>query len=553
MHIDVESGIFAQKFAAAITSKPELLAGALQVNNDLRDALGAGFTPERFLAGAACYMRPSRDFHGLEHLFAMARKSDDPVLKQYPGSADMSAVAGFYHDTEYPSIGEDFDVNVAPLIATYVAEVEGKKPKAYTIEPLGKNDKWGKALYALFGLEANNLLQPFGEPGGLNEFPSAVFALHELLEMQKINPQKVTDTFILGVLASIQATVPFKAADRMEKLRSRINALKADFSLENQDIDTIMVAATHTANRDISSFLGKLDPVKIGEAPTEESALHTMYWGDRLSTEEVPSLRIGGDELKEPGEYTPADFLEARTRRAGLYHVALKVENGAYTNMFYATPLSDDTTYPGQAWVNDANRLAYENNQAVALAQKTRLIAAAMVYALADKQGAAKTVQIKDFLKDTTANIHATLPEGADDITKRAFACLSDRQDSSYDINRSPIAQLLLSKMSEAEIDALSNQIFVAMRGNFFADPKIMPTPEAQRGNEFLKIIQGSEKASAALSTVQEILNTQRLGGYLHKPGPDGNGTSWANRVTPPDAAVSASTSGAQQNKGRES
>src|SRR5690348_7348931 len=78
---------------------------------NLHDVLGDKFTHARFDQWKKQYERESRLFHGLDHLLAMTER--DPSLsekskneKEIHSAAAYSIVAGFFHDTDYPSISE---------------------------------------------------------------------------------------------------------------------------------------------------------------------------------------------------------------------------------------------------------------------------------------------------------------------------------------------------------------------------------------------------------------------------------------------------------------
>jgi hypothetical protein len=285
-----------------------------------------------------------------------------------------------------------------------------------------------------------------------------------------------------------------------------------------------MIAATHTANKDVSGFLGGLDPMVQSE-PTTLSVLSTLKGGDLLSPEEVPALRMKTRPRGTPsGLYTPADFLKARLKRAGLYHMVLPGKDETFPNLFYEASLSDGSQYPINGWVQKANKLAYANNLPVRVAEYARLISSGMVYAIAACVGQdadPEKVKLADLVSKIETRLKPELPPDASKVRRLAFACLNGRElASGYDIRRSPIAELVLSCIDEKAVEDIGK----ASRGLLFP----VPQPKAYLAllnkaglSDVVEKVKDQMEISAHLSSkprIAELLGKTQIAPFLSGP-----------------------------------
>ena len=468
--------------------------------DNLHEVLGDKFVYERFVNWQNQYLRESREFHGLNHMLAMSELNENLTEQQGHKSAGVySMVAGFFHDEDYPSISEDMKPISKRFIDKYIENKDGKK----VIKRIAQDDRIGQILLGVFGFYEGQTLSPFptfGEnpnPGGMNEFYCAVAAASELKELGK------DEHFITAIVAGIEATIPFRAPTRMTALRTRVEKTSSnlDIGLTAHEIDEIMVGATHLANLDVLSFLGGLNPEEPNVKPTTASVLYTIKGGDMLSPEEIPQLRTKGmpPEIGS-GNYTPREFLNARVKRAGLYHLVLPGNDTerSIPNLFFETKLSGGNTYPPNDWADKANKLAYEVNASVRVAEYSRLISAGIVNALTTLSGGGGR-KVKDLLGGMQNIMQpCNLPDDASQVRKLAFACLNGREPASdHDIRRSPIAEYILSKLDENQVTEFGK----AARASLFL------TPAQQRDETITK-----EKAQEFL-----VLATKYLGQDVEK------------------------------------
>ncbi len=437
------------------------------------EALGPKLSFERYQEWLSQWNRPSRNFHGLSHLFAMS---------QLPPQLDASAaiyamVGGFFHDDEYPTIGE----NITPVSKRYIDKYIEVKDGKHILKSLDANDQIGKVLYGVFGYQPGQALSPFG---GMNEFYSAAAAAGEMQELGK-NPK-----FILGVTSVIEATIPFGNPDRMDKLRERVVSVSQDLNLNlsANDVDQMMIASVYTANKDVSGFLGGLDPLNPEAKPTTQSVINTIMGGSMLNAEEIPTMRLAGKSRDtSPGDYPSDDFLAAKLKRAGLYQLVLKGndQDRSIPNLYFETTLSGGDVYPPDRWVPKANALAYENNLPVRTAEYARLISHGIVNSIAQLAGALndpKLVSVKDFVDGMGDRIDVKLPADVSKTRRLAYEAVSGRLPTTKqdDVTRSPLAELVIAKLDEHEIQGL------ALKARELLFPERKPEAFLKAANELL-------------------------------------------------------------------
>lgn len=470
--------------------------------SNLREELGSKFTFERFLGWVGQYLRASREFHGIDHLLAMS-KLEDPVLGfGLPSNSKVySMVAGFFHDEDYPSISEELTPISKRYVEKYV-DIQGGKKFVRELDP---NDKTGKILYSIFGFKPGQELSAFPifaegkltNPGGMNEFYCAAAAASELAELGK------DAKFIAAVVTGIEATIPFRNPNRMNELKARLSTTNTELKLglTDAEMDEIMIGAVYTANKDVISFLGGLDP-QIHDSATTLSVINTIKGGDMLSPEEIPSLRMKDQPLnKSAGEYPPADFLAARIKRAGLYQLVIpgKTAEGTIPNLFFNVSLSDGSKFPANGWTEKANKLAFANNKPVRVAEYARLISAGVIHcvsALGNEATDPTKIMLKDLVTGMAERLSIPgLPVDATQERKLAFACLDGRHATSgHDIRRSPLAELVLSRLDENQVEELGQK----SRGVLF--PKCNPQAFLELATEYLGNIVGQIRDEMAHS-----------------------------------------------------
>jgi hypothetical protein len=420
------------------------------------------FPAARFQQWIGQYTRNTRLFHGIEHLLDMT--AEDKTLTAR-GNA-YAVIGSFFHDAEYPSIGEKMTEVSERYLRKYIrTEDDGKGGLNHFVRSdLNESDRITKILLKTFGVKPGEQLSPFG---CLNEFYSAVAAAEEMKRLD------CDEKLILGVIVNIQATVPFgQDKDRFNIIRARAVEVNKDLGLglTKPDVDTIMMAAVKTANLDVLGFLGGLDPLDPSARPSINSVLETIAGGDRLRPEEVRALMLRGAPQSER-HFPLDDFLMARIKGAGLYLGVIPGDHEQKTipNLFHSVTLSDGTIYPPKEWTEKANKLAYENTQPVKVAECARMLSVSAIWAISKLSGNEELgpdkIRLQDLVSGSDNRIEETdLPESSSSVRRLADACLSGRHETDYDIKRSPIAQLIIREVDETKVLELATKLIGVAR-----------------------------------------------------------------------------------------
>jgi len=415
--------------------------------------LGARDLPaEKFIDVVSAYSRDSRFFHALGHLFEMTEQ--DTLEYRKLGDAfhnkltprellrlqQINHLAGFYHDMEYVTVDGSMHISNQDLLATCVTEKDGVYTINSNVPPVAR------LVNAVFGFKEGDALNPFG---GANEYLSALAAA---LNLQQIG---VLDRDILGVVASIEATVPFRGENRMNELRARMLEAAADAGItggwRDREIDMLVANAVLLANRDISSLLGGL--TQAGEPVTAWHLQNMSISNENMQLEEVPALRVD-----KPGAYPPIELMKGILKRACLFSSMLAPDGTVY-KCFHGVELpSQESEYPPEDEVKLKNTLVAKTASASGIMYKARLAAAALVTALAKEKGVdeksmAQLLHARDTHQET---LLAPSIEARSDSERIVYEVLGHNRDvAQNDTPKSYIAAYLLAKLGEKGIDAM--------------------------------------------------------------------------------------------------
>ena len=382
----------------------------------------------------------------------------------------ISRIGAFFHDADYPGINEPLAGISKPIIETYVEDRDGLK----YLKPIDAADHVGQLVSDIFGYTDGKQLTAMN---GINEYYSAIGAATQLHALG------VPMADIAAVVSAIEATIAFRSPTRMDELRGRLEAANAKFNLGMTPIaiDEAMVAATFTANKDIVGLIGGLDPDK-DTAATLASVKYTIEHSDRLSPEEVGELNPRTNEAKVPGEYKPLDLVKGCLKRAGLHQFAIPgdPQTGRIDKLFHGMTLSNGQAFPPQEEVTRLNTLGYKNNRPGKLASSARLVATALVHALATEEGR-QDMRVSDLLSPYGLPLEHQQPAG-DEHSPRvlAYQVLQDRDTAGgdgYDISKSPIASLILAQSELTDDDII--ELGKATRGYMMPNPPVV-APNAE-------------------------------------------------------------------------
>jgi len=174
----------------------------------------------------------SRDYHGLQHLFAVAA-----------GLPPLARLAAIYHDTVYLSVDGGYPPDVGGRIDGVVEH------RGTAFFPANPPDGLMEDLATIFGFSPGQELK---HGDGLSEYLSAALAMRELSAFLGLKD-------LWAVAACIEATIPFRAPVQGITpdvlLGRRLACLWRDgTALTEEEIDGIRILAVRMSNADVASF-----------------------------------------------------------------------------------------------------------------------------------------------------------------------------------------------------------------------------------------------------------------------------------------------------------
>ncbi len=521
------------KKAAGKDAVKRQIAPLVQLFDDVRNAVYAMlpedrqgdapqtvFPVEQFNAVIGAYDQNSRYFHNLSHLLEMTHI--DPtaygrLAEAFDGrdsglsAADISRLqkinllAGLFHDEEYAHVdGKLSEAGKGLEAQGYVKKENGTYKIGDSFDP--KHRDVAEMVLEVFNFDYGETLSPTPNPavnpkGGMNEFLSA---LNAALVLSDAGLSKAD---VLGVVTSIEATVPFKDENRMRVLRDRLDALAAEdpsiFGKRDAEFEADKLAANAAllANQDVMGLTGGLRP---GEAVTEDHVRGVLAGTDRLHTEEVPDLRV-----KETGHYEPKSLLTALFKQNALFNGVLADESRA--RVFHGIDIrSTGKHYPPEGALEQMEGMAREVTRHMRVIMKARTAAVGLVTAIAQSRGI-DNGHIAELLKDLELNGKFQAVRDAEpfqktrkdepDLQKKeekeekiAFNILStDREVGRHDTPRSLIASELIRHIGMKGISR--------MVGGAFPAPKDAPD---KGSHVFPMIIKAKGAADAFLARARE-------------------------------------------------
>ncbi len=174
---------------------PSLLACCLQLFQKALDQLQISYTSEqleKWMLGIHYAMTTrSRNFHQLDHVLDVGR-----------GLQPLQVIAALYHDVVYFQVDQGFSPTVQQKFKDALVTRDNRFYAA--TEPA---DAKVRLVREVFDFPSEQELNVFG---GLNEFLSAVVAIHDLGEF-------LSDLQVAAVAACIRATIPFQGLDASGK------------------------------------------------------------------------------------------------------------------------------------------------------------------------------------------------------------------------------------------------------------------------------------------------------------------------------------------------
>jgi hypothetical protein len=252
-----------------------------------------------------------RIYHTSAHVFTMCERMNP-----------RQTLAALFHDVVYFQLDDGFPRRAHGVLRR-VARSGGKSVVVKTIDP---SDAGLVACATVFGFTSGQKLPLYG---GLNEFLSAVVAARSLQPYLPLSE-------VIGVIACIEATVPFRGANREGHemadalaVRVRSAARQLDVPLDDAAIDSILHDAVSLANRDVASFADP-DPgtflsttwqlIEESNAPLAAVGVYSIReYRDALTRMEAFLATLNADNIfhryKGTPDETEFESLRAASRR----------------------------------------------------------------------------------------------------------------------------------------------------------------------------------------------------------------------------------------------
>lgn len=418
-----------------------------------------------FKKWADAYQQGSRFFHNLNHLDEMTDTPRRPygdlaIALEMTGAEltrlqEQNILAGFYHDVEYVHVDGDITPYGQKVLEGFI--LQDPSNKSWKIKD-GFDDQEHKPIIDMvlkvFGKKNGETLSPFA---GMNELLSAMEAAIDL------KGQGVSDKDILQVVASIEATIPFRDEKRMNALRDRVAAAAQGIglTLEERDVDIIVGGATVLANQDVIGLAGGLNH----DRPLTADNIRKVLKGtDELHAEEVPALRTS-----IPGDYPPRELAKALLKQHTLFNYMFSdnatFPNGAAMNtkVFHSVKFSNGTAFPPRDEIDKHEHMARKQIAPVlGLVLRARLAAVRAIAGLAQERQLGDT-PIKDLLAGGMSEVEAKIDKAYKFSTpeeQMAFDVLfNERVVGTHDVPRSLLAAYLLQKLGKKEIEKLAPDV----------------------------------------------------------------------------------------------
>lgn len=170
----------------------------------------------------------TRYFHSVQHVMDVAG-DDDPV----------EMLAGLYHDVVYYQVDQGLAPRIRALLDPYFVAVNG----VFQLRtPVLAVDPPVQRVCTVFGRDPTAPLPALGQ----NEFLSAFIAAAELADL--LDAAQLT-----AVLACIEGTIPFRAADSFARLAERL-ATTPLAATGPEAVRQAVQRAVRIANRDVANF-----------------------------------------------------------------------------------------------------------------------------------------------------------------------------------------------------------------------------------------------------------------------------------------------------------
>jgi hypothetical protein len=370
----------------------------LKIPMSLRDIERIGVMVNKAMSTQA------RSFHTAEHIFNLVR----------PGRP-LQTMAAIFHDIVYFTIDQGFIPEIEAILGEYIY-IQDRK--VYIRDDLDPETICVRGALGVFGFIPGDELPAFG---GMNEFLSTLVFIHEFQDTMGHRE-------LLEVIAYIEATIPFRPPNTAgqtpaEALAQRLMVINQKYGVGvgDDDIIAIVQRAVLFANTDVENF-----------AEEDVAAFLDNTW--KLLPETNPSLRT-------TGLYTVKNYRIALQKMEGFMNF---LDPGLIYSSYHGVPAAEE--------LENLNYRAKRNVLAARDYLGIKLLTTGILEAIADISGGDVPIallmgDISD--EESLQKFESMLPslevqKGAA-IASTVFNLLAfgRREDSSFDLNRSPLAKFI--------------------------------------------------------------------------------------------------------------
>lgn len=434
------------------------------------------FSVKQFTPLLQAYNLPSRYYHAREHANQLAQNALDPELLKHLPSSSLATVhraqailslAAVYHDiiqipidatidrsSTPPSITNPYPPGL-PLTLGKVEErkhEERKKLGTKLTRPKGIDQKDYEVALHVFGFKDGEFVYA-GMDWGLNEFYSALLAIHDLRQMGK---GENVEKDIVQLVSILEMTRPFRHQSHVATLEQRLKEVNEKFflGLSNSDVKETMLLAVNFANRDVASFrkqeFGNFVDDTMHLAPE-----HTPSVRQNVTTQDYPESLAGPIKL-----YSFLASEDGKELKQRLFH------------HYRGYPSTEVKTY----W----DTKALENIQNGILYLKAKYVSAKLYAAIATQIGEPDVI-LDEFVEGSKALLK-TQAQSEHSVAK-ALHGKGRSYIRGFDVPHSPAAAVIFDAAGNEpeKIDALYN----AINDN-------PATADKTRADEIIKLVKGT-------------------------------------------------------------
>ena len=370
----------------------------------------------------------SRNFHQLDHVLNVGR-----------GLQPTQVIAALYHDVVYFQVDQGFTPAVQQKIKDVVVMRDNR---LYATSEPGDGKVW--LVRGIFDFAPGQELNVFG---GLNEFLSAVVAIHDLGAF-------LSDIQVAAIAASIRATIPFQGLDssgrtfpmRIAATLERIST-REKWECPPAMIQRMVRQAVEMGNADVANF-----------GDDDLSVFLDNTW--KLLPEANPSLH-------SLGAYTLKSYRSSIQKMEGFMS---QLDPGLVFHEFHGFP--ETQTYAGMKQCAEKNiKQAVEYLRAKlvtmaileGIAELTGGDAPIVLLAGASKEEEPSTMQIQDFLGEP----HSYRRDDFNGINEIVYYVLNVGRLSAthFDSKASPLAAFIYSVLGTSALEKFFETARKAFKG----------------------------------------------------------------------------------------